>query len=123
MTDDKPLTTLTPPVTLNVIGTSDGLVDGTTAKTPADQPNVLIKITSPIIALAIRFGNEYCVSLAGALMAGGLTVKIMPHTDSLQLLSLSAFLALCTAGIGLLKNSATMLGGLEKKFPLGSGSI
>lgn len=123
MVDDKILNVVTPPVSVSIIGTSEGLVNCTTAKTPPDQPNIIIKIVSPLVAVGVRFGNTFCVSFAGSLTAGGLTVKVMPHADFAQLLSLSAFLALCIAGVGLVKDSATVFSGLEKRFPLGSGSI
>ena len=114
------------PVPVTIIGTMADSVPttGTIATTPRpDQPNLIVQVVTPIMAILVRFGNTFCVSLAGSLMAGGLTAKVMPHTDFVGLVGPSAFLAACIAGVGLIKDSATVFSGLEKKFPLSSGSV
>ena len=114
------------PVPVTIIGTlaDSGLTTGTIATTPGShQPNLVAQVVTPIVAILVRFGNTFCVSLAGSLMAGGLTVKVMPHTDFIGLVEPSVFLAACIAGVGLIKDSATVFSGLEKRFPLSSGSV
>lgn len=114
------------PVPVTIIGTmaDDMPTTGTIATTPrSDQPNLIVRVVTPIAAILVRFGYTFCVSLAGSLMAGGLTAKVMPHTDFIGLIEPSVFLAACIAGVGLIKDSATVFSGLEKKFPLSSGSV
>ncbi len=115
------------PVSVTVIGTGDGggapLTSGTQAVTPDHQPNLVVQVVTPLVAVSVRFGNAFCVSLAGSLAAGGLGDKILPHADFGELLRSSIFLAGCIAGVGLVKDLATVFGGLEKKFPLASGSV
>lgn len=115
------------PVNVAVIsGTGDGgspLTTGTMGTTPDHQPNIVIQVVTPIVAILVRFANDFCVSLAGSLTAGSLGTKYLPHTTVADMVQVSAFLAICIAGVGLVKNAATVFSGLEKKFPLASGSV
>lgn len=127
MTDEKSTESRpVEPVTVAIIGTGDGskLPSGTVASTPgAHEPNIVVKVVTPIVAIMVRFGNDFCVSFSASLLAGGLTEKVLPHTDFNGLVAGAAFLAACVAGVGAVKNSATVFGGLEKRFPLASGSV
>ena len=114
------------PVTVAIIGTGDGskLPSGTIAETPgAHEPNVIVKVVTPIVALMVRFGYDWCVSFSGSMLAGGVTTKVLPHTDLESMLWAAAILATSIAGVGAVKNAATVFSGLEKKFPLASGSV
>ena len=106
-------------------GTSSGapIPSGTMLATADHQPNVIVNVVTPLVAIGVRFGNSFCVSLAGSLAAGGLTEKLIPHVDFTTLVQGSVMLAACIAGVGLLKDLATVFSGLEKKFPLASGSV
>ena len=110
------------PVAVSVIGVSDSKTP-TVVVTPDHEPNYIVTFISPIVAIFVRFGYEFCISLAGSMAAGGITTSVLPHTDFISLLKPAVFLAACIAGIGLLKNLATVFSGLEKKFPLASGSV
>jgi hypothetical protein len=123
MTDEKTVTEVMPPIAVTVIGTGDGLTRNVTATTPHDQPNLAVNIISPLVAIAVRFGNTFCVSLAGSLAAGGITSKVIPHSDIGGMLEPAVILAACIAGVGLIKDFGTVFSGLEKKFPLASGSV
>ena len=117
-----------PPVAVTIIGTGDGKspsLAGTIATTPGQQPNLLINVVTPFMAIMVRFGNTFCVAFSGALAAGGLTGQtgIVPHGDIGDLIKSAALIALITAGVGMIKDSATVFSGLEKKFPLASGSV
>ncbi len=123
----KHVTEPVPPVLVTLVGTGDGgsppTPTGTVLVTPDSQPNVILTVVTPIVAILIRASNAFCVSLAGSLMAGGLTQKVLPHDTFLDLVYPSIFLAGCIAGVGILKDSATVFSGLEKKFPLATGSV
>lgn len=126
MTETKMQTEPIPPVQLAIVGgTGSGgspLTAGI-AVTPDHQPNFAYQIISPLMAIAVRFGNTFCVSLVGSFTTGGLTDKIIPHADIVQLVHSSIMIAICIAGVGALKDSATIFMGLEKKFPLSTGNV
>lgn len=123
MTDDKIVTEVLSPVSVTVVGTGDGLVKGTQATTPHDQPNIVLNVVRPIVAIAVRFGNTFCVSLGGSLAAGGMTGTVIPHADFAQMVKPAVILAACIAGVGLVKDLGTVFMGLEKRFPLLTGSV
>ena len=121
--DDKIVNEVLSPVSVTLVGTGDGPVKGTKATTPHDQPNIVLNVVQPLVAIAVRFGNTFCVSLGGSLAAGGITSKVIPHQDFAQLIQASVFLAACIAGVGLVKDLGTVFMGLEKRFPLLTGSV
>jgi len=126
MTDLKSTTYDLPPVAVTVIGTKadDIPAPGTIATTPKQtQPNLIVNVVTPLMAIAVRFGNDWCVSFSGAMLAGGITTKVIPQTDFASMLTAAAILATCVAGVGAVKNAATVFSGLEKRFPLASGSV
>lgn len=116
------------PMVATVVGTSGGLADGTVATTPhQDQPNVVIRVVTPLMAILVRFANNYVGSLLGLISLGtagkmGLD-SLIPPMDFLTLLRLSLVSALIPPIYPLLKDCITVLGGLERKFPLLTGSV
>ena len=123
MADEKTVTEVMPPVSVTVLGTGDGLVKGAKATTPPDQPNIVLNVVQPLVAIAVRFGNVFCVSLSGSLAAGGMTSTIIPHAYFGQMVKPAIILAACIAGMGLVKDLGTVFMGLEKRFPLLTGSV
>lgn len=124
-TDPSPL----PPVSVTVIGQGGvtggpaPMRSGTIATTPAaHQPNLLITVISPLLAILIRFLNTYLTILVG-LVAAGMTSDAIPSTDFLHLLLTCAGLSVAGAGMGLLKDLVTVFGRLESKFPLLTGNV
>jgi len=122
-TDAKTVTEVMPPVAVTLIGTGDGVTRNVTATTPHDQPNLAVTIISPLVAIFVRAGNTFCVSLGGSLAAGGMTSKVIPHADFWGMVEPAVILAAVIAGVGLVKDFGTVFSGLEKKFPLASGSV
>jgi hypothetical protein len=115
-----------PPVEVTVIGNpSSGapIPSGSVIPTPDHQPNIVYNVVTPIVAIVVRFLNTFCISLAGLLGGGGLTQKLLPHADITSLVWSSVTLSACIAGVGLLKDCGTVFSGLEKKFPLATGSV
>jgi len=114
------------PMPVTVIGTGDGRVkplDGVVATTPgAHTPNLLVNIVTPMMAIVVRFINAYLTTLVG-LVAAGMTSNIIPATDFGHLVIECAKLSLAGAGLGLMKDCLTIFSGLERKFPLGTGSV
>jgi len=116
------------PVKVSIVGTGDtgngGLpATGTVAHTPgAHNPNLIVEIVPPIVALLVRFGNVYVGNLVG-LLAAGMTSNAIPAPDFWHLLMKCASLAVAGAVVLMLKDVVTVFGKLEQRFPLASGSV
>ncbi|HEX2594706.1 MAG TPA: hypothetical protein VHL34_24600 [Rhizomicrobium sp.] len=131
MTDSQKMTSAEPmePVKVAIIGTGDGgtpLVSGTTATTPsASQPNLVVTIVTPVMAIIVRFINLYLVTLVGLIGAAmtPLGNEVLPAHDFIALVKTCADLSLGAAGFGFLKDLVTIFGKLEGKFPLLTGSV
>ena len=126
MTDDvKTVTEIMPPVSVTVVGTGDGLVQGAKATTPHDQPNIVVNVVQPIVAIAVRFAYLFGTTLVGLLVAGMTPAggKLLYTGDFVQLLVTCANLSLPVAGLGFCKDLVTVLGKLEGKYPLLSGGV
>lgn len=123
--DDKTVTEIMPPVSVTVVGTGDGLVKGTKATTPHDQPNIVVNVVTPLVAIAVRFGYLFLTTLVGLLVAGMTPAggKLLYTSDFYHLLLTCANLSLPVAGLGFLKDLVTVLGKLEGKYPLLSGGV
>ena len=113
------------PVTISIVGTgnSEGggvapTPDGTIATTPGEQPNLLVNVVPPVIAIAVRFVNQWLIAFGGFIGADVIT----PDLFSLDLRQM-ALAALATALIGLIKNLITVFGRLEGRYPLFTGTI
>jgi hypothetical protein len=114
-----------PPVAVTVIGTSEAgspLTTGTVATTPDHQPNIAIRVVTPLMAIVVRFANAYLTMLVG-LIGVGMTSNAIPAPDFLHLVLKCAGLSIAGAGFGLLKDLVTVCGKLEGKYPLMTGSV
>jgi hypothetical protein len=113
-------------VVVTVIGgTGNGgapLTTGTKATTPDHQPNLVVRVINPLVALAVRFAYAYLTMLVG-LVAAGQTSDIIPAKDFVDLVLACAKLSVAGAGFGLLKDCLTLFSQLEKKYPLATGSV
>ena len=120
--DSKAVTELVPPVPVTIIGTGDGLVTGTKATTPHDQPNIVVNVVQPVVALALRFVNVYIGNVVG-LLAVGITSHELPASDFYDLLLKCMGLAVAGAVVLTLKDVVTVTAKLEQKYPLLTGSV
>jgi hypothetical protein len=112
-------------VPVTVVGTGDGLTQNVTAVTPPHQPNVVITIVQPIVAVLVRFLNLFLVTLVGLVVAGMTPEggKLLYTSDFMHLVWTCAGLALPAAGLGFLKDLVTVFGKLEGKYPLLTGGV
>lgn len=115
------------PIKVAIIdGTGDGgvapLQSGTLLKTPDHQPNIIIKVVTPIAAIAVRFVNTFLTSLLG-ILTGAMATDVIQANDFMHLVYKCAGLAVAGACIGLLKDLITVFGKLEGRWPLATGSI
>lgn len=131
MVDEK-MTASAPvqPIQTTVVGVGPAspqfLPSGTVAETPGvNQPDVVVNVVRPIIAIASRFGNLFGVTFIGLLTAamtpsGG---KLLFTGDWAHMLLTCANLSLPVAGLGFFKDLLTIFARLENKYPLLTGKV
>lgn len=112
------------PLQVTVISTGDGkMIDsGTVGTTPKNQPNMIVRVINPLVAIGVRFVNAFLTILVG-LIGAEMVTNVIPYTDFFGLVLACAKLAVSGAGVGLLKDLATVFGKLEHKYPLATGSV
>ena len=91
-------------------------------ETPGSQPNVVVNLISPMLAIFVRFVNVFLTTLVG-LVTASLATDIIPASDFVSLVWKCAQLSVAGAGLGLLKDLVTIFGRLESKYPLLTGSV
>ncbi len=122
---EKTITGPVEPVKVSIVGTGDGGLpaSGTIATTPGTHnPNLIVEVISPFVALLVRFLNVYIGNLVG-LLAAAMTSHVITASDFWHLFLKCASLAVAGAVVLSLKDIVTIFAGLEKKFPLGTGSV
>jgi hypothetical protein len=117
-----------PPVSVTMIGTGPGTdLTGTLAVTPKGSPNLIIaSVVTPLVAVLVRFGHTFGLSLIGLLTAALTPVGssvLVPYTDLLTLVLDCSRLAATGAILGAIKDVVTIFKNLEGKFPLLTGNI
>ncbi len=126
MTDEKTVTEVMQPQIVTIVGTGDGgITRNTTATTPPDQPNLVVNVVSPLVAVLVRGGNLYVTTLVG-LVAAAMSPQggaLLYTSDFWHMLLTCANLAIPVVGLGVLKDVATIFGKLEHKFPLLTGGV
>lgn len=119
MSDDK-----RDPVTISIVGTGTGdgggvapTPSGTVATVEGTQPNLIINVITPVMAILVRFAKTFLVTFVGMLGADGINLVDVGGLGPMVLVSLSASV------VDLGKNLITVFGRLEGKFPISTGSI
>jgi len=117
------------PVTISIVGTGDGAgggmaptPNGTLATTPDHQPNLLVQVIPPVVAIIVRAVSLFLTTFVGLLTAAGIGVGASGANVAATITS-CAYASLIVAGMGTLKNLITIFGRLEGKFPIATGSI
>lgn len=98
------------------------LVERVTLNTPANQPDVRVLFVAPVVSITIRFLNAYMTTLVGLVMAG-LTTQVIPAHDFGELVYKCLGLSLAGPSVSLGKDLITILGDLEKRWPLLTGKV
>ena len=94
------------------------------ATTPGTQPNLLINVITPVMAITVRFVRMYLTTFLGLMTFYGVGGdKIFGVPDMVSMIKLAAWASLSTSGLDLIKNVITVFGRLEGKYPLSTGSI
>ncbi len=106
------------PVVLVSRGTGAGtLAPDTVITTPDHQPNVIIKVVTPLWVIFIRSFRVFLQTLLGLLTAAMVAPKALPAEDFMHLLTLCASLSVASAGVCIIQNGIELLGQLDQKFP------
>lgn len=118
-----------PTIGVAVVATPDTpgspLQSGVTAVTPDHQPNLVITLVGPLMAILVRFVNQFLTTLVG-LVGAGMTPaggRILRADDFLHLVLTCASLSIAGAGFALIKDCVTIFSSLERRFPLGTGNV
>lgn len=111
---EKVSTEVVTPMAVAVIATEDGRLKNTTAVTPPGQPNLNVRVITPIIALIVRAANLFFITLSGTLVVSAFSDGSLKEVV-IQTLAIVA--------LGVVKDCATIFGNLERKYPLATGSI
>jgi hypothetical protein len=116
------------PVQVAVIGTGDGsrLASGIEAVTPGThEPNIVVTVITPVLAIVIRFVNGYLTAFVGLMGAAQTDAgsKLLHTGDFLSMVAVCASLSLAGPSIDLVKNLITIFGRLERRYPLLTGSV
>jgi len=121
MTDELKMSEPEPmaPMQATVIssGTGDGSIVKQVIETPAGQPNIIIRVISPLFALSIRFAETFLTAFMGGTGLDTITTwaQIVDLKVSVETIF---YLALATAALGLGKDLIVILGRLKQKYPL-----
>lgn len=118
-------------VTISIVGTGSAegggvapTPSGTIATVAGTQPNLLINVITPAMAVLVRAVNVFLTTFVGLLTAAGVGgSKIFAATDLQGIFVACAIAATAAAGVATLKNLITVFGRLEGKYPLATGSI
>jgi hypothetical protein len=119
-------TAVIPSVKVTVIGDKPST---TVIDMPGNHPNIVQTVITPLVAIVVRFAFMFVKSLLGYL-----TISMVPPGNNPVLLAMHGmdFYHLLLTGIGLsvaptaydlLQSLVTILGKLEQKYPVASGSV
>jgi len=114
-------------VPVTIVGTGHGHINhDTIAVTPGAQANIAVSVITPLVAVVVRFGHTFGMSLVGLITAGltplGQDVLI-PYPDFWALVVGCSKLAASGAALGAIKDIVTIFARLENKFPLLTGNV
>ena len=93
---------------------------GQTLQTPPGQPDIVVKVITPIVAIIIRAAKAYLQTLLGLLSASafGMASTVLPAGDFLHTLKICAGLSVASGVMSLLTNVSVLLTALGDRFPI-----
>lgn len=104
----------------------EGLEPGTRmeAQTPLGAPNLAVHVIGPVVAIAVRNGHLFFITLVALMTTGGMTGQDIVEWGSFaELLQKCAIASSITAAFGIIKDVATLFGKLEQRFPFLTGNV
>jgi hypothetical protein len=115
----KTVTEAIPSVTVALIGNGTGPGDlpaGTVIVTPDHRPNGVVTYISPFVAILMRAAYMFFKAFSGFIVGSG--TGFLPMTLKAMFISAGT-----VTMAGVITDCTTVFSGLEKKFPLASGSV
>lgn len=108
----------TPITALVVSGTADKM--GQTLSTPPGQPDIVITVITPLVAIIVRASKAYVQTLVGLLSASafGMASTVLPAGDFVHTLKVCAGLSVASGVMSALTNISVLLTALGDRFPI-----
>jgi hypothetical protein len=108
----------TPPSAVVVSGTAYTM--GQTLQTKHGQPDIVITVITPLVAILVRAAKAYLQTLLGLLSASafGMAATVLPAGDFLHTLTICAGLSVASGVMSLLTNVSVLLTALGDRFPI-----
>lgn len=93
---------------------------GQTLQTPYGQPNVVLTVITPLMAILVRASKAYIQTLLGLLSASafGMASTVLPAGDFMHTLKVCAGLSVASGVMSALTNISLLLTALGDKFPV-----
>lgn len=93
---------------------------GQTLDTPHGEPNVVVTVITPLVAILVRATKAYVQTLLGLLSASafGMASTVLPAGDFLHTLKVCAGLSVASGVMSLLTNISVLLTALGDRFPI-----
>lgn len=104
------------PTPATAIVISSTAPQGQMIATPRGQPDIIVRVVTPVAAILIRAAKAYMQTLTG-LLAAGLTTTALPAKDFVHLVYLCAGLSIASGAMSLLTNTTLLLTALGDKYP------
>lgn len=113
--------TIDPPqASTAVVISGSAYKSGQTLDTPLDQPDIVVTVITPLVAILIRASKAYLQTLLGLLSASafGMASSVLPAGDFLHTLKVCAGLSVASGVMSLLTNVSILLTALGDRFPI-----
>lgn len=107
-----------PPTAVAVSGSAFTM--GQILKTPRGQPDVVVTVIGPVVAIIVRALKAYLQTLTGLLSASafGMASTVLPAGDFIHTLKVCAGLSVASGVMSLLTNISVLLTALGDRFPI-----
>lgn len=89
-----------------------------TIETPEGQPNIIVEVVQPIVAIGIRTANTFINVLLGGLGLSAADAVIGTQLIPGNVWRTATIMALSAAAVSAIKNAGLIFSSLEKKYPL-----
>lgn len=93
---------------------------GQSLQTPPGQPDIVVTVITPLVAILVRAAKAYLQTLTGLLSASafGMASTVLPAGDFMHTLKVCAGLSVASGVMSLLTNISVLLTALGDRFPI-----
>lgn len=106
--------------TTAVVVSGSALKFGQTLDTPHGQPDIVITVITPLVAILVRAAKAYVQTLLGLLSASafGMASTVLPAGDFVHTLKVCAGLSVASGVMSALTNISLLLTAVGDRFPI-----